>query len=650
MARKLDEMPLLALQNKKTQRVIVDVDETDWNVGITAKKRSVSLWLSDYLIILVEFVQFYALLLSLSLHWAWPYSWIIGVNGTQPAFLVNVDIWDFLIIQNGAYEAKDAVIATKDVGFNYNSYIAGWMIGVAGACLIGLAVWIVLHYKNSTSVFVQKSILKRVAVVVAQLAFLPYGVAAARLAHCAKRLMIDGETKRVLEVDDNVTCWSGNHVVYLVPAGSIFVLGFIAVSCWMIKQIRSQLFSPLASRHEGYIELKEAEFSGEMDILWAFGNFFLFSSFKRRFVWYRPFIFFIKFIFIMLFASLFLHPTKQIIAMTSVSFCVTLLFLILRPFRLVAFNVLLVLSWFVISCYALLGTLLQLNVENPLLTDKYLKGNLIALSSFAAALFLATFVYLILHHFQVCCSKPLWPSLFQPRSKCLDENTSRYMRAILRGRKLLEVTYHMAPMLTPAHELSRHIQIINAYCREAEQLGDPIHDTLWDLLDELIEAHSNVSPHSIYSASSKKSVHKIAKELNKLMPDFRQRLDQREYDFILMSPLKRRMLLKMYVIGTFVNGRAEKLQLQQQKPKIRAPDVIQTDPKARRASSTTFGGSNIEDEHDRLLAEVEGLIPSESPGLSSMPPSRGETAASNDNDNLLREVEEMLGNVTPDVD
>ena len=648
MARKLDEMPLLALQSEKTQRVIVDVDDEDWNVGITTKKRSVSLWLSDFLIILVEFVQFYALLLSLSLHWAWPYSWISGVNGTQPAFLANVDIWDFLKIQNGAYEAKDAAIVSSDVGLDYNRYIAGWMIGVAGVCLIATVVWLVFHYKNSPSVFVQKSILRRVLVVTAQLVCLPYGVAAARLFHCANRLTIDGKTELVLEVDNNVTCWSGNHMVYLVPAGSIFMLGFIVVSCWMIKQIRSQLFSPLASRHEGYVELKETEYSGEMDFLWAVGNFFLFSSFKRRFVWYRPFIFTIKCIFIALFASLFSYPTEQIITMTSISFCVTLLFLILRPFRLAAFNALIVLSWFVISCYALLGTVLQLNVENALLTGVYLEGNLIAISILAAVLFLAISVYLVLHHFQVCCSKPLWPSLFQPGSSRLDENTSRYMRAILRGRKLLEVSYHMAPMLTPAHELSRHIQIINAYCREAEQLGDPIHDTLWDLLDELIEAHSNVSPYSIYSASSKKSVHKIAKELNQLMPDFRHRLDQREHDFILMSPVKRRILLKMYVIGTFVNGRAEKLKLQQQKPKIRMPDVIRMDAKASTASSMTFGGSTVEDDHDRLLAEVEGLIPSESPGLSSVPPSRGGTA--NSNDNLLREVEEMLGNVTPDVD
>ena len=45
----------------------------------------------------------------------------------------------------------------------------------------------------------------------------------------------------------------------------------------------------------------------------------------------------------------------------------------------------------------------------------------------------------------------------------------------------------ITPLFAPAHELSRQIQIINAYCREAEVLDDPLQDTLWHLLDELIE-------------------------------------------------------------------------------------------------------------------------------------------------------------------
>ena len=57
----------------------------------------------------------------------------------------------------------------------------------------------------------------------------------------------------------------------------------------------------------------------------------------------------------------------------------------------------------------------------------------------------------------------------------------------------------MPPLFAPAHELARQIHVINAYCREAELLEDPMQITLWDLLDELIDAHERVAPKSLFA-------------------------------------------------------------------------------------------------------------------------------------------------------
>lgn len=57
----------------------------------------------------------------------------------------------------------------------------------------------------------------------------------------------------------------------------------------------------------------------------------------------------------------------------------------------------------------------------------------------------------------------------------------------------------MPPMFAPAHQLDRQIHVINAYCREAEYLRDPLHHILWDLLDSLIEVHSQVAPKSLFA-------------------------------------------------------------------------------------------------------------------------------------------------------
>ena len=66
---------------------------------------------------------------------------------------------------------------------------------------------------------------------------------------------------------------------------------------------------------------------------------------------------------------------------------------------------------------------------------------------------------------------------------------------LLRVEKILL----MPPLFAPAHELSRQIHVINAYCREAEYLQDPMQSTLWDLLDELIDAHERVAPKSLFA-------------------------------------------------------------------------------------------------------------------------------------------------------
>lgn len=47
----------------------------------------------------------------------------------------------------------------------------------------------------------------------------------------------------------------------------------------------------------------------------------------------------------------------------------------------------------------------------------------------------------------------------------------------------------------------------------------------------------------------KESIRKTAKEFLSVMPMFCQRLAQRDYDLILVSPMKRRMLLKMFCMG-----------------------------------------------------------------------------------------------------
>ena len=63
------------------------------------------------------------------------------------------------------------------------------------------------------------------------------------------------------------------------------------------------------------------------------------------------------------------------------------------------------------------------------------------------------------------------------------------------------------------------------------------------------QVHSQIAPRSLFSESVKETIRSTASNFMHMMPKFAARLAQREFDFLLVNPMKRRMLLKMYCMG-----------------------------------------------------------------------------------------------------
>jgi hypothetical protein len=264
------------------------------------------------------------------------------------------------------------------------------------------------------------------------------------------------------------------------------------------------------------------------------------------------------------------------------------------PFRVAPFNFMIIFNFLINTANAYFGCVIEKNkadnAVSSLVVHPYPLYALICVNSLWLLVTIAWVAFLLLRYFHVIGAKqPLWPTLSRDGKSDMELETKKYMRAVLRGRHILEKALSSTPIFAPVHEIERHIHVINAYCREAEYLEDPTFESLWDLLDELIEAHRALAPLSMFSQSVKKSVKETAKEFMKLMPQMRKRLDQREYDFILMNPVKRRMLLKMYVLGAFVNGRCDKIRYEVEKK------VHKSLEKAAKAPSSIFSsGESID--------------------------------------------------------
>ena len=166
-------------------------------------------------------------------------------------------------------------------------------------------------------------------------------------------------------------------------------------------------------------------------------------------------------------------------------------------------------------------------------------------------------VYLVLLNNRVISKRRVWPRLSYEASNKIGEDPKKYLKAALKARITLEKALASIPLFAPVHDLSHQIKVINAYFRETEYIGDSTHDTLWDLLDELIEEHNSLVKLLVFGMSGKNSVKETSEKFIKLMSSFRKRLKQREYAMVLVAPIKRRLLLKIYILSTFISN-AEK--------------------------------------------------------------------------------------------
>ena len=581
----------------------VEID--DELVRANQKRSKVSMLGSDALILAVEHIQIYALILSLSLAWPWSYDWI-RVNSI--VFFFNLDFWEFTKVhtvygsQTQAYEDPNAV------PFNYLAYAITWLLVAALVPSIFTICYFTIQRLPSygpLDVILFRAKLTRVFIMVAQLLAIPFGVTAVRLLDCQHYTDVaTGEQQFRSIVLRDTLCWSAAHLGIMVPLLLIAAIYFIVLPLWMIFSIRKQLVSPLFCTcntwrtHERNLLLKEAEYVQEIDITWAINNYSAFSSFRRPWVWFKPFSFFAKALILCIYGGLFYQQVVQTITLFVFVGVLLLMVLVLPVYRVQIFNFMFTFSIFINLCNLCLGMLLSLGVQSALLYGQNLINSLLVinLSWGLVATFWLTYIHF--RSLKVVGKRlgPLWPVMpeLDSTNPFRSEHTEKFFKALLSGRRVLEKCYSSTKFFAPVHELSRQVQIINAYCREAEVLEDPAHPSLWALLAEMVDAHSSIAPHSVYGTSTKDSVPHKVHQLMELVPALSRRLEQREYDFILWTPTKQRILLKLLSVATFLRRRT-------------SIPIVLSYPNLRmsRTSTLTFLSDDWEGSNDRFLVDIE---------------------------------------------
>ncbi|XP_071165857.1 uncharacterized protein [Mytilus edulis] len=520
------------------------------------KRRQVSLLWQDLLLLTFDFLQIFALLQSMALRWTWSGSWIAK---SYFFFIFNLDIWEFIKVYKDAYVSTQSYYTpSATVPMSFSTFaLAG------GGCvlfLIGIfvAVYLTLWVRKDRQFLNKTAWMRRIYLIFVQLLTLPIGVSVGHIFHC-------NEDKNV-DVMNDIGCFQGGHWGYLVFGIFFYIVLFLVVPIYIIYRSRTEAMGSCSKHHEAYLLLKETEYKIGLNKVWMHSDIYFFSSFRYWGIYYRAIMQLVKLSLVIVFIAGFHNVKGQATAVTILLFLYALLFVIVRPFRLICFNILLIMTFLSLGAAGIIGTLETsynaYTLDNPWLLPQYSRWLIMVTILVWLLTWLCVTMYLIVNQclYRCHCKHiPIWPTFSTSTDGQLSHESRKFLKMFLHAKILLKKMYDYPVMFAPVHTLSKQIQILNAYVREAEYLGDALHGTMLDLLDEIIEVHSNMCQKSLFAESVKDSIRHTAKQFLTVMPAFAKRLAQRDYDFILINPMKRRMLLKMYCMGIFLNGRSERV-------------------------------------------------------------------------------------------
>ena len=151
--------------------------------------------------------------------------------------------------------------------------------------------------------------------------------------------------------------FQGEHWGYVAPAIAVSIGMYVLFPAWLITRTRREMLNMTTDRHEGYLQLKETEYVQGLDILYVVGNFHVFSSFKKHGAHYRAILLLMGYAVLIFYAGLFNHIFAQAVTINVLLFLVWLVFIIIRPYRVSAFNVMLLISYLCLNCACLIGAL-----------------------------------------------------------------------------------------------------------------------------------------------------------------------------------------------------------------------------------------------------------------------------------------------------
>eukprot|EP01041_Mallomonas_annulata_P004650 gene4650-9222_t len=249
--------------------------------------RATSLFFSEKLWLILDYMQIYGLLWTAAQPYPWPYLWL---QWTRVIIYSNADY--FGLTDDGAIMGRTESLLVNKWG-QMSGYLNYALYFSLAPLVIGTFPFLLWPYLNSYGkrLDVYKAPILRWVLFLLQIVYMPSGLALVRLYYCQTPLLDPNSETLYLSADPDVVCASIEHIYITVICSICLFPLLIGLPIFLHKLITPSIVYRLKADHEKRLQLWELLYMLNLDNFWSDSQLWLSSSFKPSLLWFATAVF-----------------------------------------------------------------------------------------------------------------------------------------------------------------------------------------------------------------------------------------------------------------------------------------------------------------------------------------------------------------------
>jgi hypothetical protein len=337
-------------------------------------------------------------------------------------------------------------------------------------------------------------------------------------------------------------CWStlSTQVVIFITSVFVFAIYLLGLPIFSILHAGSHQVSNYSEDHEEWVRVKELEYVLQISPTWLVDRYYIFSSYRRTyFRVYHKGLYQIFVLALVLVHTFFGDQNDiKMLVFSLMLLCMALYCTVKPVYRCLSSSFLYMIIWWTLTANAFQGYMKAADYGGDELVDSNMTSILGAINLTSLVIFIfLMFVYVLF--------KLKWPVNMDSVKQLA--MSYRYLLVDLRNAQKMILKLRVMPSFQFVHEdaLKEMMRLLREHYMLLYSENHPLQYTVLEQLDSLEFLRKQVAYQTLLPN----------KKLEANFETFVKVIQRRWREQILMTPLKRRILLKLLTLGMFLGNR-----------------------------------------------------------------------------------------------